>query len=140
MRRVYDGCWVPNAECRTQNSAFPPQLKGKTTMSDSYVIAADHMNKLETELRSANLWPGEKPPGEIEVKGAFGGQNMAFEQWLAWILIPRVRQIIAERGAFPKNSSVAAYAVREMDTTPNADCVLRELSAFDRFIDSLGDG
>jgi uncharacterized protein YqcC (DUF446 family) len=67
-------------------------------------------------------------------------QNMAFEQWLAWVLIPRVQELVAERGAFPPSSSVAAHAAREFDTVPNSDEVLRVLSGFDRFIQQLAMG
>ena len=31
---------------------------------------------LEAEMKKNELWPGEKPAGEIEVKGAFGSENI----------------------------------------------------------------
>ena len=44
--------------------------------------------------------------------------TMAFEQWLQFVFFPRVREMVAARGAFPPYSQVAAQAVREFDTHP----------------------
>lgn len=51
---------------------------------------------------------------------------------LQFIFIPRVKQIIEERGAFPSKSMVAARAVREFDGDPRYTARLAELlSEFD---------
>jgi uncharacterized protein YqcC (DUF446 family) len=51
--------------------------------------------------------------------------------WLQFIFIPRVNSIIAERGQFPKSSSVGAQAVREFDGVPEASKLVSLLSKFD---------
>jgi tRNA pseudouridine synthase C len=51
--------------------------------------------------------------------------------WLQFIFIPRVNSIIAERGQFPKSSSVGAQAVREFDGVPEASRLVSLLSEFD---------
>jgi uncharacterized protein YqcC (DUF446 family) len=104
---------------------------------DPYARAAAFTQALESALKQANLWPGEKPPGEIEVRGAFGSENMSFPQWLAWILIPRVLDIVATRGSFPSRSQVSTKAAREFDGCPEADPVVRVLGDFDDMINGL---
>ncbi len=100
---------------------MPTDLSAKTAVAadkgvgDIYSVAAKFVRDLEASLKECDLWPGKKPPGEIEVRGAFGCENMAFNQWLAWVLISRVKEIVETRGEFPNGSNVAAYAVREWD-------------------------
>ncbi|MFI5377951.1 MAG: YqcC family protein [Tepidisphaerales bacterium] len=109
----------------------------KTTHASTYERAGRYMDQLEAAMRAGAMWPGDPPPEPLEVKGAFGCENLAFTQWLAWVLLPRVREIVAEKGEFPDSSSVAAYAVREFDGVPEAGDVLKVLTAFDEMVDGL---
>lgn len=95
--------------------------------------AITYMDQLEAAMRAHNLWPGEPPEGPLEVVGAFGCENMPFEHWLAWVLIPRVKSIAASGGDFPSASAVGAYAIRALDGT-HANEVINVLSEFDSFI------
>jgi uncharacterized protein YqcC (DUF446 family) len=104
---------------------------------DPYQHAQRSMEKLEAIMRQGGFWPGEAPDGPIEVKGAFGCENMAFEQWLAWIFMPRVRDILAQRGAFPDGSSVGAYAIRELDGAPGREELIDVLIEFDDMVNAL---
>lgn len=103
--------------------------------SDRYRFAARYMQKLETVMRDVGIWPGEPPAGPLEVKGAFGCENMSYAQWLAWVLIPRVREIVSERGTFPSGSQTAAYAIREFDGLPGGGDVHAVLYEFDRLFE-----
>jgi len=105
--------------------------------NDRYAQAADYMDRLEHVMKEQDLWPGDMPAEEIEVKGAFGSENLAFEQWLGWVLIPRVREIVETRGDFPNGSAVAAYAVRAFDGYPNAGPVNDLLFSFDEFVNEM---
>jgi uncharacterized protein YqcC (DUF446 family) len=115
-----------------------PALTSDAASSDDVYKRADYcMIKLEQVMRTVGLWPGDKPEGPIEVKGAFGCENMAFTQWLAWVLIPRVTEIIAEHGPFPEGSAVAAYCIRELDGQPGGEQVHDVLSDFDNLINNI---
>lgn len=71
---------------------------------------------IEEELRWLNRWQADALPAEkFENMGAFGSNTMAFEQWLQFILIPRVQQIVKDRDEFPAGSMLATYAVRAFD-------------------------
>jgi uncharacterized protein YqcC (DUF446 family) len=61
--------------------------------------------------------------------------TMAFSQWLQFIFVPRVREIIESRGQFPTRSMVGAQAVREFDSDPEASRLVDLLCEFDRLFD-----
>lgn len=98
---------------------------------DLYQVAGKYMDELEAELRRGNAWPAQPAPDPLVVKGAFGCENMPFEYWLAWVLVPRVREIVATRGEFPERSATGAYAVRALDGAPHGSEVVSILSEFD---------
>lgn len=108
-------------------------------LSDPYAVAAMYMDKLEAEMYGAGMYPPEPAPEPLEIHGAFGQQNMTLEQWLAWVLIPRVREIASSRSGFPRTSSVGAYAVREFDGRDEAAGVIGVLSQFDAYVEGLAD-
>ena len=77
-------------------------------------------------------WSFEPLPEEAyEFHQAFAMDTMAFTQWLQFILIPRVRSIIAQKGDFPSESMVGAQAIREFDGDATASGLVTLLSEFD---------
>ena len=80
---------------------------------DIYVLASAKAKEIEAELKRLNRWSAEPlPSGKLENMGAFSSNTMAFEQWLQFILIPRIHAIVEEKGEFPKGSlllSVGLY-------------------------------
>jgi uncharacterized protein YqcC (DUF446 family) len=72
--------------------------------------------QIEAELKRLNRWSGHQLPNEMfENMGAFGSNTMAFEQWLQFVLIPRIHSIANEKGEFPDSSQIAPYAIRVLD-------------------------
>ncbi len=105
-------------------------------MPDLYDRASAGIAEIEVEMKAIGYWSAEPlPESAYQFRKAFGMDTMAFSQWLQFIFIPRVRQIVAERGQFPERSMVAAQAVREFDGDPNASRLLSLLSDFDRLFD-----
>jgi len=106
-------------------------------MAASYDGAGEYADKIEQELRRLEVWQAEPPPPEaFQSTRAFYGDTMSFYQWLQFVLIPRVRNVIATRGHFPPSSQVGAYAVRELDGCDEASELITLLSSFDRFIET----
>ena len=98
----------------------------------THAEVAAHADAIEAEMRRIGLWQDEPlEPGQYEFSAAFAMDTMAFSQWLQFIFLPRVRQIVAERGEFPSGSMVAAQAVREFDGVPEATDLCATLAAFD---------
>jgi uncharacterized protein YqcC (DUF446 family) len=81
-----------------------------------YSLASAKANEIEAELKLLRRWAmSPLPPEKFENMGAFGCNTMTFEQWLQFVLIPRVRAIIQEKDAFPQGSMLGPYAIRVFD-------------------------
>jgi uncharacterized protein YqcC (DUF446 family) len=92
-----------------------------------YTFAAAKADQIEAELKQLNRWEGEPlPPEKLENMGAFGSNTMRFEQWLQFILIPRIREIVETKGEFPETSQLSRYAFRVFQDEPEKE-VLHEL-------------
>ncbi len=101
-------------------------------MRPTHEAVAAKIAEIEAEMRRAGLWQSDaqRPPAG-PITAAFGAGMMTFQQWLQFVFIPNVRSIIAERGQFPSESSVAAMAVREFDGLSKADRLVDLLGEFD---------
>lgn len=102
-----------------------------------YTEVGERIDGIEAELRRLGWWSEEPPPpAAFESDQAFFRDTMAFSQWLQFVFIPRVREIVASRGEFPTRSMVGAQAVRELDGVWEADDLVSLLSSFDRAVES----
>lgn len=101
-------------------------------MATIYEFAEQAISKIEDELKRLNVWSDEPlAPEKFENMGAFGTHTMAFTQWLQFVLVPRVKDIVAEQGQFPTQSNVAAFAYREFDGQDEFQPLCKLLQEFD---------
>ena len=104
-------------------------------MQPAHELVAEKIAGIEAEMRRIGMWQNEPlSPEKIASAGAFGQGAMAFEQWLQFVFIPRVNQIVAARGKFPSGSQVADQAFREWrmwGDAPDVDPLLELLTEFD---------
>jgi uncharacterized protein YqcC (DUF446 family) len=104
----------------------------KSSSVDIYVQAERKISEIEAEMKRIGYWSLEPLPEEAyDFQQAFAMDTMAFSQWLQFILIPRVRAIIEEKGDFPSESMVGTQAVREFDGDETASGLIKLLSEFD---------
>ena len=62
---------------------------------DLYELLAKKVREIESELQLLNRWQGHPlTQDKFENMGAFGSNTMTFEQWIQFILIPRIDSII----------------------------------------------
>ena len=99
---------------------------------DRYAAAAALADLLEAELKRLGRWSLEPlPPEAFEDMGAFGTNTMAFEQWIQFVLLKRIREIVGERGGFPGGSQLSVHAVREFDGDFAAERLIQILRKID---------
>jgi uncharacterized protein YqcC (DUF446 family) len=101
----------------------------------TYEAVEAKINAVETEMKQAGLWSDTPPePEKLQITQAFGGDKLSFEQWLQFVFVPRVRDIIATRGQFPAQNQVYQKAYREWrmwGEMPGVDGLLGALGEFD---------
>lgn len=84
--------------------------------TEYYKTAGAIATQLQAELTRLQRWQDHSLPDEaFQDMGAFGSNTMSFEQWIQFILIPTIHEIIQEGGNFPADSQLATYAVRVWD-------------------------
>jgi len=80
---------------------------------------AEALDAVETEMRANGLWDVAQPsPEEFAAAGAFGIPTITFTQWLRWVFVPRVHEVIEGTAEVPPASSVGAHAAREWGFSP----------------------
>jgi uncharacterized protein YqcC (DUF446 family) len=105
-----------------------------SSASDVWRLAESLTGAIESELQHLKRWStAPLPASAFENMGAFGANTMTFEQWLQFVLLPRLRDIVASRGEFPQGSMLAAYAARTLD----GDEDVGKLQALLREVDEL---
>ena len=90
------------------------------------------LDQIESELRRLEFLVGEVGAPR-PITSAFGLNDMPFEDWLAYVFLPRAREaVLTER--LPASSSVGTMAVRNLDTHPDAATLVQLLCEFDELI------
>ena len=104
-------------------------------MTDPHQLVLAKANEIEAELKRLHRWDENPLPEEkFENMGAFGSKTMGFEQWIQFVLIERIHEIVKEEGEFPSESNVGVYAIRVFDTDPEASELTHLLSELDALI------
>ena len=66
---------------------------------------------IEAELRRMDLWEPAPPSAELLASAApFCCDTLSLSQWLQWLLIPRMRRILAGDGDLPTSSAIHPLA------------------------------
>jgi len=96
---------------------------------------AERIAGIEAEMKRSGYWSAEPLPQKAyQFQQAFAMDTMAFSQWLQYIFIPRVHQILEEQESFPAESMVGAQAMRELDGDGKASQLLSLLGEFDDLV------
>lgn len=94
------------------------------------------MDAIEQEMRQIALWSEVAPPiAHMASRTPFCYDTLKFWQWLQWILVPRIRLILADGAALPTTSDIAPLAEVEFRRLSQDSSRLLELiREFDRMI------
>lgn len=97
---------------------------------------ADQLLLIERELRLMGLWAATPPEAHALAScEPFCVDTLAFEQWLQWIFLPRMKVILEEGRALPAASGILGMAEMVFAGRPaHAAGLLAALANFDRLI------
>lgn len=102
---------------------------------DIYSIASSITKEIEAELKRLGRWMETPLHDECFINmGAFGSNTMSFEQWLQFVLIPRLEKIVEEKSEFPTESNLAPYSIRYFDGDYNSASLQDILYSLDQLI------
>lgn len=96
------------------------------------------VNEIEEEMKRIKFWSDTMI--QINPKDcteAFCADKLTFEQWLQFVFIPNIRQIISEKGKLPDDGQLGLKAMREysyMSVEPKSSNLVNLLRAFDQLI------
>ena len=105
--------------------------------SNLHSQVAKAISEIEAEMKDIGYWAAEPlSPEAYKFQAAFAMDTMAFSQWLQFVFVPRVKQIVEDKEEFPTGSMVAVQATREFDGVDEADRLVELLSEFDALFDT----
>lgn len=97
---------------------------------------ADQLLLIERELRQLGWWASVAPPAShLASVEPFCVDTLAFEEWLQWVFLPRMKQIIEQQTPLP--GACALQPMAEMawaEQGGRAAVLVRLLGEFDRLI------
>jgi uncharacterized protein YqcC (DUF446 family) len=97
-----------------------------------YEQLSKKLDEIQREMTALKLDKLPKPTeGQLNFQQAFAMDTMAYEQWLWFIFIPRVRDMIKNKEEVPKKSQVGSQAVREFDGRTDREKLESLLIEFD---------
>ncbi|GAB3370751.1 YqcC family protein [Azotobacter armeniacus] len=103
-------------------------------------VLAEQLLLIERELRVLGLWARLPPSDEaLSSEQPFCVDALAFEEWLQWIFLPRMRLILESGGALPAASGIRPMAeVAYCERRAEIGRLLALLGEVDRLISGRG--
>lgn len=104
---------------------------------DARVLAvAEQLLLIERELRVQGWWEAQAPSVQaLSSQEPFCVDTLAFEQWLQWIFLPRMKQLLEAGAALPSVSGIQPMAEQVYGgQAEKARVLIRLLGEFDRLI------
>lgn len=105
-------------------------------MTDQHIAVAQALFTLEGELRRLDLWEEEMPSSEaLASTQPFAVDTLSFPQWLQFIFIPRLYQLVEHRSSLPGNSGIAPMAEEYFKTLNfNSAELVAQLETLDQLL------
>lgn len=105
-------------------------------MDRRFPAIAEQLLLIERELRLLGVWAANPPSAEaLASVEPFAVDTLEFAEWLQWIFLPRMKQILERDLPLPNSSGILAMA-EEVYKSRMSDyrSLFRALGEFDRLI------
>lgn len=105
-------------------------------MDARFPAVAQQILLIERELRVQGWWEEQAPSAEaLASVEPFCVDSLAFEQWLQWIFLPRMKDMLEAGAALPRVSGIQSMAEMVYQQQPSVARRLVELlGEFDRLL------
>ncbi|MGF1871377.1 YqcC family protein [Photobacterium indicum] len=92
---------------------------------DKYRHSMLLLEKLEAALRNADLWENV-PPSDVALASTepFAVDSLSCSQWLQWVFIPRMTQLIALKQPLPQHFELSPYVEEAMKHDSGINIIL----------------
>ena len=103
---------------------------------NQYLLVAGLLGELTAELQRLERWQDEHPGEEaLASELPFCVDTLSFDQWLQWIFLPKMKQILESGAPLPSASGILVMAETVYVDRPQESRELRRLLAeFDQLI------
>jgi len=103
---------------------------------------ADLLLEIEAELRRLALWESVPPPPEaLQSLVPFCHDTLRLEQWLQWVLLPKMKRVVEQGVDCPSSSEIMPLAEYRFAQLPQPTArLLRLIEQFDTQINREGLG
>jgi uncharacterized protein YqcC (DUF446 family) len=100
-----------------------------------YQQTQTYLVQLTALLQKHALWQSEPIDAEALLsKTPFCHDTMAFEQWLQFVFIEKIQQLITHRQPLPRNFAIASMAQMTLVNKAGSDEIIELLTALDTFL------
>lgn len=104
-------------------------------MDRRFPEVADQLLLIERELRGLGWWSDSPPSAEaLSSVEPFSVDTLDFHQWLQWIFLPRMKQILEHDLPLPKASGILEMAETVYAGRQDTQALQASLARFDRLI------
>lgn len=105
-------------------------------MDARFSAVAEQLLLIERELRVQGWWSLHAPSMQaLSSQQPFCVDTLAFEQWLQWIFLPRMKQLLEADAALPSVSGIQAMAEQVYGgQLKKAHGLIKLLGVFDQLI------
>lgn len=100
-----------------------------------YLASKNHLITLEQLLKQCHLWSDTQPSAAAMASHApFACDTMAFEQWLQFIFIPKMTELVAQEHPLPTTMAIAPMAEQLWQGMTDYVELIRHLHDFDALL------
>ena len=105
-------------------------------MDDNYRQLGGLLQALEQDLHRLECWESQAPsPQALASSQPFAIDRLNFTQWLQFIFLPKLTELVEAGSALPQSCSTAPMAEEYFKTQQiDAEALLNHLAAIDRLI------
>ncbi|MEM9172984.1 MAG: YqcC family protein [Pseudomonadota bacterium] len=105
-------------------------------MTDTRESLRSVTESIAAEMQRLSLWESNAPSAQaLSSEEPFCYDTLSFAQWMQWIFLPRMREVLDSDRPMPERSNIHAYAEEVMkNSDADTDQLLFLIKTFDELV------